>query len=179
MAKKKSSKKKASANTRRVAAKSVSRKKKAPAKKKAAKKPVAKTAKKKSAAKKAAPAKSAKAKTKTASTRSATAKTKRTAAEPRGETPIARQTAHFVEDQVELQHHRAGTAGQSGGLQQISREEDADSESVDELLEEGNTFEAGVVSGVEEADDNEEREVHTHEFPEDDVPEEYLDDDRP
>jgi hypothetical protein len=32
---------------------------------------------------------------------------------------------------------------------------------------------------VEEADDNEEREVHTHEFPEDDVPEEYLDDDRP
>jgi hypothetical protein len=80
---------------------------------------------------------------------------------------------------VELQHHRAGTAGQSGGLQQISREEDADSESVDELLEEGNTFEAGVVSGVEEADDNEEREVHTHEFPEDDVPEEYLDDDRP
>jgi len=45
------------------------------------------------------------------------------------------------------------------------------------LLEEGNTFEAGVVSGVEDADDADEREVHTHEVPEDDVPEEYLDKD--
>jgi hypothetical protein len=45
---------------------------------------------------------------------------------------------------------------------------------VDELLEEGNSFEAGVVKGVEEAGDSVE-EVHTHEVPEDDVPEEYLD----
>jgi hypothetical protein len=45
------------------------------------------------------------------------------------------------------------------------------------LIDEGNTFEAGVVSGVERADDADEREVRTREFPEDDVPEEYLDKD--
>jgi hypothetical protein len=43
------------------------------------------------------------------------------------------------------------------------------------LLEEGNAFEAGAVAGVEHADDNEEREVHAREVPEDDVPGEYLD----
>ncbi|MBV8051198.1 MAG: hypothetical protein JOZ80_08425, partial [Acidobacteriaceae bacterium] len=46
---------------------------------------------------------------------------------------------------------------------------------VDELAEEGNVFEAGAVAGVEEADNADQREVHTHEVPEDDVPEEYLD----
>jgi len=59
--------------------------------------------------------------------------------------------------------------------QGLSRAERADSESVAELLDEGNTFEAGVVRGVEEADNADEREVRTHEVPEDDVPEEYLD----
>jgi hypothetical protein len=38
------------------------------------------------------------------------------------------------------------------------------------LLEEGNAFEAGVVSGVEQADDEDEREVRTRQIPEDDVP---------
>lgn len=65
---------------------------------------------------------------------------------------------------------------QSGDLQGLSRAEQADSESVDELVEEGNLFEAGAVAGVEEADNADEREVHTHEVPEDDVPKEYLDD---
>ena len=59
----------------------------------------------------------------------------------------------------------------------MSNAEGADSESVDELLEEGNAFEADVIAGVEEADRSEGREVHTHEVPEDDVPEEYLDKD--
>ena len=68
------------------------------------------------------------------------------------------------------------SAGQSGDLQGLSNRERADSESVDELLEEGNSFEAGVVEGVEEAGENEGSEVHTHEVPEDDVPGEYLDD---
>ncbi len=67
------------------------------------------------------------------------------------------------------------SAGQSGDLQGLSNRERADSESVDELIEEGNAFEAGVVAGVEEADDREGSEVHTHEVPEDDVPGEYLD----
>ena len=71
----------------------------------------------------------------------------------------------------------SGKAGQSGDLQGLSRREDVDSESVEELVEEGNIFEAGVVAGVEEADDSEEKEVHTHEVPEDDVPGEYLDKD--
>src|SRR5438309_2067106 len=62
-------------------------------------------------------------------------------------------------------------------FQGLSRAEEADSESVDELVEEGNVFEAGAVAGVEEADNQDEREVHTHEVPEDDVPEEYLDKD--
>jgi hypothetical protein len=53
--------------------------------------------------------------------------------------------------------------------------ERADSESVDELLEEGNASEAGVVTGVERAEDDVEGEVRTREVPEDDVPEEYLD----
>ncbi len=70
------------------------------------------------------------------------------------------------------------SAGQSGDTQQISNAAEADSESVEELLEEGNAFEAGVVRGVENAKDADVSEVTTHEVPEDDVPEEYLDDDR-
>ncbi|HTZ82314.1 MAG TPA: hypothetical protein VMB66_03935 [Candidatus Acidoferrales bacterium] len=61
--------------------------------------------------------------------------------------------------------------------QGLSTAETVDSESVKELVDEGNTFEAGVVEGVEEADDADEREVRTREFAEDDVPEEYLDKD--
>lgn len=66
---------------------------------------------------------------------------------------------------------------EAGDLQGLSDVESADSESVDELVEEGNAFEAGVISGVEEAGDEDEREVHTREVPEDDVPGEYLDED--
>ena len=64
---------------------------------------------------------------------------------------------------------------QSGDLQGLSTVEGADSESVDELIEEGNAFEADVVSGVENAGDAAEGEVRTHEVPQDDVPGEYLD----
>jgi len=61
--------------------------------------------------------------------------------------------------------------------QGLSTAESSDSESVSELLEEGNTFEAGIVSGVERADDADEREVRTRQISEDDVPEEYLEED--
>jgi len=65
---------------------------------------------------------------------------------------------------------------QSGDLQGLSNVEAADSESVQELLEEGNAFEAEVVKGVQDAGDRSgTREVRTHEVPEDDVPGEYLD----
>jgi hypothetical protein len=70
---------------------------------------------------------------------------------------------------------RSQSAGQSGDLQGLSNIEAADSESVDELIEEGNAFEADVVAGVERAGDADEKEVRTHEVPEDDVPAEYLD----
>jgi len=42
----------------------------------------------------------------------------------------------------------ARSGGQSGDLQGLSNAEGADSESVDELLEEGNAFEADVVKGL-------------------------------
>lgn len=67
------------------------------------------------------------------------------------------------------------SAGQSGDLQGLSNARRANSQSVDELLEEGNSFEAEVVKGVEDASDADEGEVHTHQVPEDDVPGEYLD----
>lgn len=67
----------------------------------------------------------------------------------------------------------ARSGGQSGDLQGLSGVEGAASESVEELIEEGNAFEADVVKGVEDAENSEEREVVTHEVPEDDVPEEY------
>jgi hypothetical protein len=68
----------------------------------------------------------------------------------------------------------AASAGQSGDLQGLSDVAGADSESVQELLEEGQTFEAAAVRGVENAPDADVAEVHTKQIPEDDVPEEYL-----
>ena len=69
------------------------------------------------------------------------------------------------------------SAGQSGDLQQLSNVADADSESVEELAEEGNAFEASVVQGVEDAEPADVAEVTTREVPEDDVPGEYRDTD--
>jgi hypothetical protein len=69
----------------------------------------------------------------------------------------------------------ANSGGQSGDLQGLSNSAGADSESVDELLEEGNAFEAEVVEGVENAPDADQGEVRTHEVLENDVPDEYLD----
>jgi len=69
----------------------------------------------------------------------------------------------------------ARSGGQSGDLQGLSGIEGADSESVGELLEEGNAFEAEVVKGVQDAGDADEGEVVSHEVSEDDVPDEYRD----
>jgi ABC-type thiamine transport system substrate-binding protein len=68
------------------------------------------------------------------------------------------------------------SAGQAGDTQQISDVPSADSESVEELAEEGNAFEADVVYGVENAKDADVSEVTTHEVSEDDIPAEYLED---
>jgi hypothetical protein len=95
-------------------------------------------------------------------------------------TPARRQKALRASAQrLPSSWAREGAASdqQSGDLEGLSRVEQADSESVDELVEEGNVFEAGAVAGVEAADDEDTKEVRTHEVPEDDVPDEYLDKD--
>ncbi|HXN25594.1 MAG TPA: hypothetical protein VN902_00635 [Candidatus Acidoferrales bacterium] len=68
-----------------------------------------------------------------------------------------------------------GAGGQSGDNQGLSRKESADSESVEELTEEGQDYEAEVVSGVQNARDPDQGEVTTKQVPEDDVPTEYDD----
>ena len=66
------------------------------------------------------------------------------------------------------------SAGQSGDTQGLSDSVEADAESVEELVEDGQSYEAGVIAGVEDAPDPDVAEVHTRQVPEDDVPEEYL-----
>ena|ERR1051326_1728212 len=68
--------------------------------------------------------------------------------------------------------------GQAGDLQGLSAHATADSESVEELVDEGNALEADALQGVEGAPDADEGEVRTKEVPEDDVPQEYLDKDQ-
>jgi hypothetical protein len=64
---------------------------------------------------------------------------------------------------------------ESGDTQGLPTEPVADSESVEELLSEGQAFEAEAVDAVENAPDPEQGPLRTREVPEDDVPEEYLD----
>lgn len=69
------------------------------------------------------------------------------------------------------------SGGQSGDTQGLSRRSYDDSESVEELMEEGQYMEAEAVSGVENARDADQGEVRTTQFAEDDVPEEYQNED--
>jgi hypothetical protein len=68
----------------------------------------------------------------------------------------------------------ARSAGQAGDTQGLSAAPEFDSESVEELIQEGQSFEAEVLNGIEQAADPDESEVTTQEVPEDDVPEEYM-----
>ena len=73
---------------------------------------------------------------------------------------------------------RPGAPGGGGGdYSGLSVVAGADSESPRELLEEGQTFEAGIVEAVQDAPNADEGEIRTREVPEDDVPQEYLDED--
>jgi hypothetical protein len=67
-----------------------------------------------------------------------------------------------------------GSAGQSGDTQGLSNRAEAGPASVEELVEEGQSYEAEAIGGVEDAPDADIAEVHTKQFPEDDVPPEYL-----
>jgi hypothetical protein len=151
--------KKKSANNRKVVKKAA-----------AARSIARKTARKKSTA----PKKIAASKTKSTA-KSAAKKTQTVARNQTAPPKQTRRAQHLADEDFSSMESRTRSAGQSGDLQGLSDVDEADSESVDELVEEGNAFEAGVVAGVEEADDSEGREVHTHEVPEDDVPGEYLD----
>ena len=71
------------------------------------------------------------------------------------------------------EEREANSAGQSGDIQGMSGPAEADSESVEELVEEGNAFEASIVDGVENSKDPDVSEVTTRQVSEDDVPEEY------
>jgi hypothetical protein len=58
------------------------------------------------------------------------------------------------------------SAGQSGDPQSLSQIADASEESVEELADTDQAFEAEVVEGLEDAADHPERPVHTHdEYP--------------
>jgi len=150
-----------------------------PTKKAAKKKPIRK---KKSAPRKSATKRRPVAKKKKVAAKKLTAKTKvvgktkKSTAKPTRKQIGGRNQSSEIES-FNAEESRARSAGQSGGLQGLSDAAGADSESVDELVEEGNAFEAGVVSGVEAADNADEQEVRTREVPEDDVPDEYLDQD--
>jgi len=146
----------------------------------ARKKPARKTSKK-SAGKKSSPAKKKTAAKKAAGKRKLAAKKvvarkKATRKQPGRRKSQSSQSREFT--------HRtprggrglgAESAGQSGDTQGLSRRAYDDSESVEELLEEGQYAEAEAVSGVENAPDADQGEVRTREVPEDDVPQEYLD----
>jgi hypothetical protein len=127
-----------------------------------------KLAPKKSAAKKAPPAKKAAPPKKAAPKKKKALKKTRSRGKSEGAETVV----------FEPKGLGARSGGQSGDLQGLSNREGADSESVGELLEEGNAFEAEVVKGIEDVPDADEGEVRTHEVPEDDVPEEYLDKDQ-
>jgi hypothetical protein len=67
------------------------------------------------------------------------------------------------------------TVPKSSDAEGLSDVEDVDSESVAELADEGQDYEAEVISGIENAGAANQGEVRTREVPEDDVPEEYRD----
>jgi hypothetical protein len=155
--------------------------KKKPAKlKKTAARPQAKKAKKKSAPKRPIPKKklaTKKPRLKKSAAQAKPAAKKATAVKPAVNVTRRpqRRSQRLDADALDIRRPGSRSAGQSGDLQGLPDVEGADSESVDELIEEGNAFEADAVAGVESADDSDEKEVHTHEVPEDDVPGEYLD----
>jgi hypothetical protein len=178
MATKKNTKKKSTTAKKSNARKPLKRARKQPAKKKiVARKTVARKTSarkktppkaKKSFPKKPVARKKAPAKTKPVKAQSAKApkKTAKAVNRPRRDRDIPLDSLDLSPDVSGLE---------SGDLEGLSNIESADSESVDELLEEGNAFEAGVVWGVEDSRNREGQEVRTREVPEDDVPQEYLD----
>ena len=165
MAKKKSAARKARAGRKKAAPKAAAAR---PAKAKRAGKPVRK--RKVSAAKKPGAKRSAARGAKTRGVGTA-ARRRPVGAEKR----VRRDSDLDVLEPLEERGLGPEAGGQSGDTEGLSREELVDSESVEELIEEGQAFEAGIISGVENAPDADRGPVRTRQVPEDDVPEEYFD----
>lgn len=159
-----------------MAPKKLARKKKAVSRRKPTQKKIAKTAR---------ITKTAKNKKKSVAVKKALTKAmppakKKSAAKKK---PVAKKAARRREEVINpvTPSGRRGlgpeSGGQSGDTQGLSRRSYDDSESVEELMEEGQYMEAEAVSGVENALDADQGEVRTRQFPEDDVPEEYRNED--
>src|SRR6266404_327313 len=161
---------------RKRAAKPVRRKSAAPRKKPAAKRPTPPRAKRKrgAIARRGKPAAKRSA-AKGAKTGGAGAKVRRKPIGP------GRRVRDLDLDTLEPLDERGlglESGGQAGDTEGLSRAELAAPESVEELVEEGQAFEAGIVDGVENAPNADRGPIRTREVPEDDVPEEYIDQDR-
>jgi hypothetical protein len=79
------------------------------------------------------------------------------------------------QDDAGIRTYSTVPAREKGGdTQGLSDVAEAGTESVEELVEEGQSFEAEAIGGVEDAPDADVAEVHTKQVPEDDVPSEYL-----
>lgn len=157
-----------------MARKKSARKKKTVSRKKPTlKKKIAKTAKTAKSKKKLAAVKKASAKAKPA------VKKKRAAKKKSAAKKATRRRAEIINPVTPTGRRGLGpeSGGQSGDTQGLSRRSYDDSESVEELMEEGQYMEAEAVSGVENARDADQGEVRTTQFPEDDVPEEYQNED--
>jgi hypothetical protein len=133
---------------------------------------------KKSATKKKAPARKKSSVAKRSVTRKPIAKKKATKKKS-PEKKATRRRAEVINPVTPRRRRGLGaeSGGQSGDTQGLSRRSYDDSESVEELMEEGQYMEAEAVSGVENARDADQGEVRTRQFPEDDVPEEYQNED--
>lgn len=120
--------------------------------------------------------KSSKTKSKRLARSKAPKKKKRAVSKPR---QGARQGRANTGEFISLEEHGRGarSAGQSGDTQGLATESVVDSASVEQLLEEGQSFEAEVLDGVENAPDPDQAEVYTREVNQDDVPDEYREKD--
>ena len=147
-------------------------KKKQTTRKKSAKKSAPKMAPKRAPSKRTAPKRTPR-RIKAASKGSPVRKTKFSA-----KTRRLTSTGVVVQTVPPSGERRERLGAEAGDLQGLSNRPTADSESVEELLEEGNASEAEAIQGAENALDADQGEVETHEVPEDDVPQEYLDKDR-
>ena len=137
------------------------------ARKKATRKPAKKRKPGRKPSRKAKPASRAGNKKNTKRTRSRPARSLETTSGSAGSSLDPRRAGKLTLRDV----RRGANERRIGALQGISMEDRADSESVGELLDEGQALEAEAVQGVESAPDADQGEVRTRQPREDDVPE--------